>query len=71
MIIGSAVVDLTAAEPVFCVFGAKMLRTFWGKCTEQSRRKKLAEGGFEPRDTRSEGKKFVSGAELARLNLVI
>lgn len=35
-------------RPVFCVFGLKMLRTFWGKCTEQSRRKKLAEGGFEP-----------------------
>ena len=31
----------------FCVFVPKIPRTFWGKYTEQSRRIKLAEGGFE------------------------
>ena len=35
-------------RPVFCVFGPKITHTFWGKCTEQRRRKNLAEGGFEP-----------------------
>ena len=33
---------------VFCVFGVKKLRTFYFKLTEQSSRKKLAVGGFEP-----------------------
>ena len=47
---GSAVVDLTAAEPVFLIFRAKIPRTFWGKCTKQSSRKKAAVGGFEPQD---------------------
>lgn len=37
-------------RPVFCVFRVKIPRTFWGKCTEQSNRKKLAVGGFEPRN---------------------
>ena len=45
---GFGMVNETAPRPVFCVFGPKIPRTFWGKCTEQSRRKKLAEGGFEP-----------------------
>ncbi len=38
--------------PVFYVFGPKISRTFWGKCTEQSSRKKLAVGGFEPEKVR-------------------
>ena len=36
-------------RPVFCVFGVKKLRTFYFKLTEQSSRKKLAAGGFEPK----------------------
>ena len=32
----------------FCVFRPKIPRTFYFKLTEQSRREKLAEGGFEP-----------------------
>ena len=36
-------------RPVFCVFRVKIPRTFWVKYTEQSSRKKLAEGGFEPK----------------------
>lgn len=39
---------MTASRPVFCVFGTKFPHTFWGKCAEQSKRKKLAEGGLEP-----------------------
>ena len=38
--------------PVFCAFRPKIPRTFWGKCTEQSSRKKLAVGGFEPEKVR-------------------
>ena len=38
--------------PVFCVFGPKISRTFYFKLTEQSSRKKLAEGGFEPEKVR-------------------
>ena len=38
--------------PVFYVFGPKISRTFWGKCTEQSSRTKLAVGGFEPEKVR-------------------
>ena len=38
--------------PVFYVFGPKISRTFWGTCTEQSSRKKLAVGGFEPEKVR-------------------
>lgn len=34
--------------PFFCVFGVKKIRTFYFKLTEQSSRKKLAAGGFEP-----------------------
>ena len=45
---GFGMVVETVPGPVFCIFRPKILRTFWGKCTEQSRRKKLAEGGFEP-----------------------
>ena len=39
-------------RPVFCVFGVKKLRTFYFKLTEQSSRKKLAVGGFEPEKVR-------------------
>ena len=39
-------------RPAFCVFGVKKLRTFYFKLTEQSSRKKLAEGGFEPEKVR-------------------
>ena len=39
-------------RPVFCVFRVKIPRTFYFKLTEQSRRKKLAEGGFEPEKVR-------------------
>lgn len=36
----------------FLRFRTKNLGTFWGKCTEQSSRKKLAVGGFEPEKVR-------------------
>ena len=36
-------------RPVFCVFRPKIPRTFYFKLTEQSSRKKLAVGGFEPK----------------------
>ena len=49
---GFGMVNETAPRPAFYVFGVKIPRTFWGKCTEQSRRKKLAEGGFEPEKVR-------------------
>ena len=39
-------------RPVFCVFGVIKLRTFYFKFTEQSSRKKLAVGGFEPEKVR-------------------
>ena len=42
----------TVPRPVFCVFGPKISRTFYFKLTEQSSRKKLAEGGFEPEKVR-------------------
>ncbi len=45
---GFGMVVETVLGPVFGIFGPKIPRTFWGKCTEQSRRKKFAEGGFEP-----------------------
>lgn len=35
---------------VFCVFGTKFPRTFYFKLTEESSRKKLAVGGFEPKN---------------------
>ena len=38
--------------PVFCVFRPKIPRTFYFKLTEQSSRKKLAVGGFEPEKVR-------------------
>ena len=49
---GFGMVNETAPGPVFCVFGVKKLRTFYFKLTEQSSRKKLAEGGFEPEKVR-------------------
>ena len=54
---GFGLVNETSPEPLFRVFRAKIPRTFWGKCTEQSSRKKLAEGGFEPRSARTLGEK--------------
>ena len=45
---GFGMVTETAPGPVFCVFRPKIPRTFYFKLTEQSSRKKLAEGGFEP-----------------------
>ena len=49
---GFGMAIIARPRPVFCVFGPKISRTFWGKCTEQSSRKKLAEGGFEPEKIR-------------------
>ena len=49
---GFGMVNETAPVPVFCVFRVKIPRTFWGKCTEQSSRKKVAVGGFEPEKVR-------------------
>ena len=45
-------VNETALGPVFCVFRPKIPRTFYFKLTEQSSRKKLAVGGFEPEKVR-------------------
>ena len=45
---GFRMVNETAPGPVFCVFRVKIPRTFWGNTTEQSSRKKVAVGGFEP-----------------------
>ena len=45
-------VNETAPGPVFCVFRPKIPRTFYFKLTEQSSRKKLAVGGFEPEKVR-------------------
>ena len=45
---GFGMVNETAPGPVFCVFRPKIPRTFYFKLTEQSSRKKLAVGGFEP-----------------------
>ena len=36
--------------PVFYFFRAKIPRTFWGNTAEQCCRKKLAAGGFEPKN---------------------
>ena len=63
---GFGMAIIARPRPVFCVFGPKISRTFWGKCTEQSSRKKLAEGGFEPRNAWMVGEKSTNGAELAR-----
>ena len=46
---GFGMATKTVPDPVFCVFGTKLPLTFWDKYTEQSGRKKLAAGGFEPR----------------------
>ena len=37
-------------KPVYCVFRPKIPSTFYFKLTEQSRREKLAVGGFEPKN---------------------
>ena len=47
---GFGTINETAPEPVFCVFGVKKLCTFYFKLTEQSSRKKVAVGGFEPKN---------------------
>ena len=47
---GFGMVNETAPGPVFCVFRPKIPRTFYFKLTEQSSRKKLAVGGFEPKN---------------------
>ena len=49
---GFGMVNETAPGPVFCVFRPKIPRTFYFKLTEQSSRKKLAVGGFEPEKVR-------------------
>ena len=49
---GFGMVNVTAPRPIFCVFRPKIPRTFYFKLTEQSRRKKLAVGGFEPEKVR-------------------
>ena len=45
---GFGTINETAPGLFFCVFGVKKLLTFYFKLTEQSSRKKLAAGGFEP-----------------------
>ena len=45
---GFGTINETAPGPFFCVFRVKIPRTFYFKLTEQSSRKKLAEGRFEP-----------------------
>lgn len=45
---GFGMASIARPRPVFCVFRPKIPRTFYFKLTEQSSRKKLAEGGFEP-----------------------
>ena len=45
---GFGMAIIAIPRPVFCVFRPKIPHTFWGKYTEQSSRKKLAVGGFEP-----------------------
>ena len=49
---GFGTINETAPGLFFCVFGVKKLRTFYLNLTEQSRRKNLAEGGFEPEKVR-------------------
>ena len=49
---GFGMVNETAPRPAFYVFGVKIPRTFYFKLTEQSSRKKLAVGGFEPEKVR-------------------
>ena len=48
--IGFGMAIIAIPRPVFCVFRPKIPRTFYFKYTEQSSRKKLAEGGFEPKN---------------------
>ena len=45
---GFGMVITARPRPVFCVFRPKIPCTFYFKLTEQSSRKKLAAGGFEP-----------------------
>ena len=45
---GFGMAIIARPRPVFYVFRAKIPRTFYFKLTEQSSRKKLAVGGFEP-----------------------
>lgn len=49
---GFGMVVETVPGPVFCAFRPKMLRTFWGKCTEQRiRYNKLRKFRKEKRET--------------------
>ena len=50
--IGFGMAIIARLRPVFCVFRPKIPRTFYFKLTEQSSRKKLAVGGFEPEKVR-------------------
>ena len=47
---GFGMAIIARPRPVFCVFRPKIPRTFYFKFTEQSSRKKLAVGGFEPKN---------------------
>ena len=49
---GFVMAIIARPRPVFCVFRPKIPRTFYFKLTEQSSRKKLAVGGFEPEKVR-------------------
>ena len=46
---GFGMAIIARPRPVFCVFRPKIPCTFYFKLTEQSSRKKLAVGGFEPK----------------------
>ena len=46
---GFGMAIIARPRPVICVFKPKIPRTFYFKLTEQSSRKKLAVGGFEPK----------------------
>ena len=49
---GFGMAIIARPRPVICVFEPKIPRTFYFKLTEQSTRKKLAVGGFEPEKVR-------------------
>lgn len=67
---GFGMVNETAPGPVFCVFEPKIPRTFFFKLTEQSSRKKVAVGGFEPKKRPNTGTKNATCTELAELIVV-
>ena len=49
---GFGMAIIARPRPAICVFEPKIPRTFYFKLTEQSSRKKLAVGGFEPEKVR-------------------